>query len=321
MILLDSVSKLKISIISGFLIGVAYQPWGLGFFTYFGFIPLIHLWTNNGPKINFKLGGVFGIAYNLISNYWIGMNSGTNSIVALLSLFFAVLYLSLFWSIAGYIIGFLNNKTNTFVGLPFVIVSLEWLRSFGPLGFPWGNIALTQTKYINLIQFVDIIGTYGVTFLVISINLIIYKAIYDRKRRKTLLSLVAILITGIMISGRSMINSIKPKKESIEVAVIQPNIDPNEKWNASNRIKTFSIARLAILSLIFSISTPFMLGSMRKPWSDFPTSSVGDNVSASGSPGPWLSSPSFSYVTSPSALWMCPSRRRFSTSFRTCKNN
>ena len=122
MILLDSVSKLKISIISGFLIGVAYQPWGLGFFTYFGFIPLIHLWTNNGPKINFKLGGVFGITYNLISNYWIGMNSGTNSIVALLSLFFAVLYLSLFWSIAGYIIGFLNNKTNTFLGLPFVIV-------------------------------------------------------------------------------------------------------------------------------------------------------------------------------------------------------
>tara|TARA_B100000945_G_scaffold165339_1_gene132608 strand:+ start:937 stop:2436 length:1500 start_codon:yes stop_codon:yes gene_type:complete len=240
MILLDSVSKLKISIISGFLIGVAYQPWGLGFFTYFGFIPLIHLWTNNGPKINFKLGGVFGITYNLISNYWIGMNSGTNSIVALLSLFFAVLYLSLFWSIAGYIIGFLNNKTNTFVGLPFVIVSLEWLRSFGPLGFPWGNIALTQTKYINLIQFVDIIGTYGVTFLVISINLIIYKAIYDRKHRKTLLSLVAILITGIMISGRSMINSIKPKKESIDIAVIQPNIDPNEKWNASNRIKTFT---------------------------------------------------------------------------------
>tara|TARA_S200000501_G_scaffold353209_1_gene372790 strand:+ start:42553 stop:44055 length:1503 start_codon:yes stop_codon:yes gene_type:complete len=238
--LLDSVSKLKISIISGLLIGLAYQPWGLGFLSYVGFIPLIHLWTHNGPKINFKLGWVFGIVYNLISNYWIGMNSGTNSVIALLSLFFAVLYLSLFWSTAGYVVGILNNKVNISIGFPFFIVSLEWLRSFGPLGFPWGNLALTQTKYITLIQFVDIFGTYGVTFLVISINVIIYNAMCNREQREILLFLVAILLIGIMISGRSKINSIKPKTASVEIAVIQPNIDPNEKWDSSSRMRTFS---------------------------------------------------------------------------------
>mgnify|MGYP003312300323 CR=1 FL=1 len=31
--------------------------------------------------------------------------------------------------------------------LPFLIVILEWVRSFGPLGFTWGNLALTQSEY------------------------------------------------------------------------------------------------------------------------------------------------------------------------------
>ena len=60
--------------LSGVLIGLAYQPWKLGFLVYVGFIPIILVWMQNDSIKNFKHGYLFGFVYNLISNYWIGYN-------------------------------------------------------------------------------------------------------------------------------------------------------------------------------------------------------------------------------------------------------
>ena len=45
-----------------------------------------------------------------------------------------------------------KKQINRLAMLPFLVVAVEWLRSFGPLGFPWGNLALTQTKILPLLQ-------------------------------------------------------------------------------------------------------------------------------------------------------------------------
>ena len=58
--------------------------------------------------------------------------------------------------------------------MPSLIVSLEWIRSFGPLGFAWGNLALTQMDMLHLLQFIDYGGTYIITFWIVCINSIIY---------------------------------------------------------------------------------------------------------------------------------------------------
>ena len=127
------------AIVSGLCVGIAYHPWHLGFLVYIGFIPLIHIWFTHNTKNNFKSGYIFGLVYNLISNYWIGTNSGAEFGVVLFSLISAVMYLALFWGIAGAITGALRKDVNLYLMLPFLVVSLEWIRSFGPLGFAWGN--------------------------------------------------------------------------------------------------------------------------------------------------------------------------------------
>ena len=161
------------AIVSGLCVGIAYQPWHLGFLVYIGFIPLIHVWFTHNTKNNFKSGYIFGLVYNLISNYWIGANSGAEFGVVLFSLISAVMYLALFWGIAGAITGALRKDVNLYLMLPFLVVSLEWIRSFGPLGFAWGNLALTQTEYLLILQNIDITGTYYIAFCIISINLLI----------------------------------------------------------------------------------------------------------------------------------------------------
>ena len=68
--------------------------------------------------------------------------------------------------------------------MPFLIVSLEWIRSFGPLGFAWGNLAVTQMDMIHLLQFIEYGGTYIITFWVVLINLGIYYHFFKRSFSK-----------------------------------------------------------------------------------------------------------------------------------------
>ena len=230
----------QLAIFSGVLVGISYLPINLHFIIYFGFVPIIHAWIKNDIKDNFKSGYIFGIIYNLISNYWIGTNSGASFFVVILSLIFAVLYLSAFWGLGGAIYGKVKSKSNMYHTFPFLIVSIEWLRSFGPLGFPWGNLALTQVDYLFLLQLIDITGTYSLSFVAIIINLIFYKSILNidffYKNIKKILLFPILLI----LFGTIRLNTFGPTSRNIEVAVIQPNIDPNKKWDYSGRQATIT---------------------------------------------------------------------------------
>ena len=225
----------QLAIVSGICIGLAYQPWHLGFLVYIGFIPLIHTWFNHSSSDNFKSGYLFGLIYNLISNYWMGFNSGADFSVVFISLISAVAYLALFWGISGAIIGVFRKDVNLYLMLPFLIVCLEWGRSFGPLGYAWGNLALTQTDYLPLLQNIDIVGTYGLALWIISINVILYHFVQTSINIKKFSLIIAIIFIGLFISGWGRMQLFDPKSDSIDIAVIQPNVDPNEKWDYSNR--------------------------------------------------------------------------------------
>ena len=230
----------QLAIISGTFVGVSYHPLHLGFLAYVGFIPLFHTWLNQNPKKNFWTGYLFGIVYNIISNYWIAVNSGAEFLVVLSSLIAAILYLSIFWGIAGLILGAFNKNHNSYLMLPFLIVSLEWVRSFGPLGFTWGNLALTQMRFLPILQFNDYAGPYIVTLWIISINVLLYYFLRNNISTKTQITIIICVLTFIT-GGWLRIIFQKPLSDSLHVAVIQPNIDPNEKWDNSNRSQTLSL--------------------------------------------------------------------------------
>ena len=251
-------SAWQLAIVSGISVGFAYQPWHLGFLVYIGFIPLIHVWFNNCPRDNFKSGYLFGLIYNLISNYWMAFNSGADFIVVLLSLISAVIYLALFWGIAGAIIGLLRKDVNLYLVLPLLIVCIEWVRSFGPLGFAWGNLALTQTEYLPLLQNIDILGTYGIAIWIISINVVLYHIIQFRTDVIKLSLFTLIIFIGLYISGLGRMKLFAPKSDSIDIAIIQPNVDPKEKWDYSNRQKTLMFMD-SLYSVAISLKPDFIL--------------------------------------------------------------
>jgi apolipoprotein N-acyltransferase len=230
------------AIISGIAIGITYHPFNIGFLAWIGFTPLLHIFIHGDSKSNVINGYIFGLTYNLTAFYWIGSNSGADIITVISSLIAAVLYLSIYWSFAGLIFSIIPAYQRRPIGnflFPFLIVTIEWFRSFGPLGFPWANLALTQSKYIYILQILEITGSYGISFIVISINVIIYNALKKKAFIKDGLIPVIVLLIGISLVGLARIKSLNETRKEIKAAIVQPNIDPNIKWQEKKKIISF----------------------------------------------------------------------------------
>ncbi len=230
------------AILSGFIIGISYHPFNLGFLAWIGFIPLFNVFIYGDLKENIINGYIFGLVYNFTAFYWIGSNSGADLITVVGSLIAAVLYLSIYWSFVGIIISIIPAKQKESLSsflLPFLIVTIEWFRSFGPLGFPWANLALSQSKYIYLLQMIEITGTYGISFIVVSLNVVIYNSLKSDNLIKDGLVKVMILLMTISLVGLARIKSLNETHKNIDVVVVQPNIDPNIKWHEKKRIISF----------------------------------------------------------------------------------
>ncbi|MFC1550498.1 apolipoprotein N-acyltransferase [Candidatus Neomarinimicrobiota bacterium] len=239
---LSSLSFWQLSVISGLLIGLAYPPLPFGFFAWFGIVPLLILFQQASAGQGFRFGFLASITANLISLYWIGFNSGAGFVVVLLSLIGAVLYLAIFWGIFGFILTWvLKNSRIGIICAPLLWVIMEYLRSIGPLGFPWVDLALTQTNYLPLIQLAEVTGPSGIAFWIITLNICFLVFLDQTSNRKRSASIILILIFIVSFYGYQRINSVEASiNPDISVVVTQPNINPNDKWDRSNRKQVFS---------------------------------------------------------------------------------
>ena len=236
MIFNKSLSKKKLSILSGLLVGLSYPP-GLGIVALFGFVPILRVWLTSSPKSSLKYSLLSSIICSMISLYWIGLNSGASIVPVIISLIAAILYLSIFWLAVGYCISWMKKKySNTIYIVPFLWIGMEFLKSYGPLAFPWSNLALTQTSFLPILQIIDYTGSEGVSFWVILLNIVIYLILYDKQREYREYVILAFLIISPILYGILKINSFKEWAwEKRNISIIQPNIDPNLKWESSYR--------------------------------------------------------------------------------------
>jgi apolipoprotein N-acyltransferase len=87
-------------------------------------------------------------------------------------------YCSLFIPLTLCLIRLLDRRTR----LPFVVAvpvawtAVEFFRSFFITGFPWYLLAHTQHDYLRIIQFSDVTGAWGVSFLVVAVNAFLCEA-------------------------------------------------------------------------------------------------------------------------------------------------
>lgn len=243
----------QLALLSGLLVGLAYPhpplpgregPVQLGFLAWFGLVPFLQAVLYGSPKEGARHGYLAGLTAHLVSLYWIGLNQGAGILPVLTSLVAAVLYLGLFWALVGLVLAWFQGRTGEgLLIFPFLWVAMEALRGLGPLAFPWINLALTQTAYLAPIQMAEVTGTHGIGFWVATLNGCFFVLLDTGAVRPRVLVLTLLLLVTPFLVGWGRLASINQPFEgdSFKVAIIQPNVDPTDKWNRAFRRHLFSL--------------------------------------------------------------------------------
>jgi len=225
--------------VSGFITGMAMQPLFLGFFAWFGLIPLLKkLIDNHNLKQDLISAFVWGITYHLTVIHWMALNIGTTPVIAVGTLIFSVIFLTMNPMLIVFIWSLSKKQLWIF---PFVWVSVEYIRSFGVMGFPWISLANTQSDYLILIQNVEITGIYGISFWLLLVNTAGFIFFRDREMKSLKMFIPVIIFPW--INGFFLLPDIPDTEEDhsneISVASIQPNIDLLQKWKKGSAEENF----------------------------------------------------------------------------------
>ena len=113
--------------------------------------------------------------------------------------------------------------------LPFVWVSMEYLRSFDALGFTWVSLANTQTNFLTIVQNAEITSIYGISFWLIFLNVSIYQFISSFSAKKLFQSFLVFI--SIWITGYILTPDHGELEEGLLISTIQPNIHLADKHN------------------------------------------------------------------------------------------
>ena len=172
--------------LSAFLAWLAYPPAELSFLAWVAYAPLIIYIAEISKDTGFfrsrfvfvsksglkaflpvYLGGVLFFILGLI---WLRHVSWVGLIVI-------PIVMSLYWlvfAVAGYFIMRAFSVAYAAFLIPACWVFIECLRSFVLTGFPWLFAGHTQYRWIPLIQIADITGVYGISFIILFVNTVIF---------------------------------------------------------------------------------------------------------------------------------------------------
>ena len=231
MILLNNYTSVLFSAV---LVGLAQHYHNLGFLSWFGLVPFLNIIFKEKFFLNLiKYSLIWGITYHMIVVFWLATNIGTTPLVAFVIMIVTVLILSfnttliilIWYPIRKFIPSF------SFIFFPITWVVVEFIRSYGLLGFPWVSLANSQTKYLYLIQNVEYVGIYGISFWIILLNIFFHRIIFRKQDFKNIIFLIILILpwfSGNIIINKYDENSFK-SNETLETLIIQPNIGLVEK--------------------------------------------------------------------------------------------
>ncbi len=137
--------------------------------------------------------------------------------------------------------------------IPCLWVTLELIRTYVLSGLPWGLLGYSQYRQIEMIQIADHMGVYGVSFLIVLVNVALaeflswlmplFRGFRPAKLPWELAAMAALLVTlsweyGFATLSGAPFSDIP--RSSISVGVVQPNVDQAVKWDTAYREETFA---------------------------------------------------------------------------------
>ncbi len=231
-------------ILSGILLGFSFPPFPFPFtlLIFFGLVPYLIVINRRSTlaAIN-RAAFTFSFVFSGITIYWVGSWSSEADTFLMMggaALLFAFPCVMLIPSTLFYLSKKNFPKFDALWLFPFFWVTLEYLLTLTDLRFPWLLLGHGLAKFNLFIQAADIIGTFGLSLTVAFINVLVYKSFFEKRKEKRInfipAGITAIIFLCFFIYGFYRLSSFKVSERKIKVGIVQPDLNPWDKWENGN---------------------------------------------------------------------------------------
>ena len=237
--------RLTLACVSGLMLGASFPPSPLYSLAYVGLIPfLLLLETLQGTWRTVRYTYLAFLIFHITTLYWIGGFVVGKDPWLMIAGAAVVLVHPLFYVPVVLLYLFVRKRLGLIPGLlflPLIWISYEFSHSLSEFSFPWITLGNSQAYDLQRIQIAEYTSVYGLSFLILVFNVIGFVLItklatrsWSLKTRAVFVSVAVLVVLyfGPWIYGGIRMQQLEKRSEgsTLTVGVVQPNVDPFDKW-------------------------------------------------------------------------------------------
>ena len=238
----NNATRAALAVASGLAMGLAFPKFDHGLLAWIALVPLFYVIEGESMRRVFWWAYLQGFASYVVQLYWIPIPLHDFADVRMEFAIFPMLLLAgivaINTAVAIWAGEFVARRTRipAVITMPVAWTAVEWIRTYFPIGFPWNLLGYTAYRNLELIQFAEFTGVYGVSALIVFFNAVVYVVIFRRggyRLQAVSLSALTALMIVLVAFGAWRIRNLKnaPSTGSFKVAMVQGNIPQSLKWD------------------------------------------------------------------------------------------
>ncbi len=235
-------------LMSGLLLGLAYPPNPVGLLGSIGLVPLLYaLERGRSYREMIRWAYLSLLLFSALSTWWVGSWQAKTEPFLMMSCVLLVLIHPLFFLVPLIAYRAVRRATTPLFALaflPFLWTGGEYLHALTDASYPWLTLGNTQTYNLYYIQFIEYTGVWGLSFLLMVQNCAFTAMLFslgsERKEQARIIrgSIVLIAVTLVVpyAHGLFVLDGEEETGRNLTVTIIQPNMDPWEKWKQNDTV-------------------------------------------------------------------------------------
>lgn len=249
-----TLQRASLAVASGILLGISFPPLPFSLAVLVAFIALLFLFEHvTGTWRAVRYAYLSFLVFNVLTLYWVGGYLSKGDKFMMLGGLLLIVGHPFFFLIPVWLYLIVRKRlglTCALIAFPFLWVGFEYVHSLGEIAFPWLTLGNTQALHPSRIQYAEWTGVYGVSFWIIVVNVLFFTLVRlfltSKEQGRSFLSIAGLIVSiSLLVAvpewfGSARMERVKApltrqqvEKKALRVTLIQPNVDPWEKWENS----------------------------------------------------------------------------------------
>ncbi|AER40336.1 MAG: apolipoprotein N-acyltransferase, partial [Flavobacteriales bacterium] len=264
-------------ILSGILLGFGWPTNGNALYLFIAFIPLLYIeecLSNSFSSYRRIVFSIFLLSFltfsiwNAIATWWLSYAKRPNGDFATIEAYLIPItlnsfFMSIVFTFYSCIKKNIENKRIGYIFLVCIWISFEKMHLEWELSWPWLNLGNGFSNRVEWIQWYEYTGSLGGSIWIWSVNIGLINSIMEYRKNKNKLNLYKKILMNLgkifillFISNYIYLKYEEKKDKTVEVLILQPNIDPySQKYIISTDELIYRLKKLINKKISFGKKT------------------------------------------------------------------